>query len=58
MCARLAMTAWIGVTLAFVATCAAQEPWELRSDTWVATDALGRHLPLHDEVGAARTRHD
>ena len=28
---------------------------DLFSDTWVATDALGRKMPLHDEVGPVKT---
>jgi hypothetical protein len=30
------------------------EPLDLQSDTWVATDALGRSLPVADEVGPPR----
>jgi len=30
------------------------ESWDTYSDTWVATDALGRVLPTHEEVGAPR----
>ncbi len=33
---------------------AAAEPWDLHSDTWVATDALGRSLPDHEQVGPPR----
>ena len=32
----------------------AAEPWDTFSDTWVATDALGRKLPEAKEVGAPR----
>ncbi|HEX2971074.1 MAG TPA: hypothetical protein VHP11_02005, partial [Tepidisphaeraceae bacterium] len=28
--------------------------WDVMSDTWVATDALGRKLPTHDQVGSPR----
>ncbi len=28
--------------------------WDLASDTWVATDALGRAVPTHDQVGSPR----
>ena len=27
------------------------DPSDIMSDTWVATDALGRHMPLTDSVG-------
>ncbi len=33
---------------------AAAEPWDVQSDTWVATDALGRRLPTAEEVGPPR----
>ncbi len=32
----------------------AAEPWDTFSDTWAATDALGRKLPGEEEVGAPR----
>ncbi len=32
----------------------ADEPRDIRSETWVATDALGRSLPLAEEVGPPR----
>ena len=32
----------------------AGEPQDIRSDTWVATDALGRSLPVAEEVGPPR----
>ena len=28
--------------------------WDVASDTWVATDALGRRVPTHEEVGPPR----
>ncbi|MGV3772373.1 MAG: hypothetical protein ACO1QB_05690 [Verrucomicrobiales bacterium] len=31
-----------------------ERPWDTFSDTWVATDALGRSLPGNSEVGAPR----
>ena len=31
---------------------------DLMSDTWVATDALGRQMPLVDSVGTPKTDHD
>lgn len=33
---------------------AAAEPWDTFSDTWVATDALGRALPSAEEAGPPR----
>ena len=30
---------------------------DLMSDTWVATDALGRQMPLIDSVGPVKTDH-
>lgn len=38
----------------FVAGTVTAEPWETFSDTWMATDALGRKLPGAEEVGAPR----
>lgn len=32
----------------------AAEPWDVQSDTWVATDALGRRLPTAEEAGLPR----
>lgn len=34
---------------------AAAPDWDLRSDTWVAADALGRHLPARPECGPLRS---
>ena len=31
------------------------DPTDLMSDTWVATDALGRQMPLVDSVGKVKT---
>ena len=31
---------------------------DLMSDTWVATDALGRQMPLIDSVGPVKTDHE
>ena len=34
------------------------DPTDLMSDTWVATDALGRQMPLVDSVGTVKTGHE
>ena len=34
------------------------DPTDLMSDTWVATDALGRQMPLVDSVGNVKTGHE
>jgi hypothetical protein len=44
----------VGVALAVASTGYSGEGADLRSDTWVATDALGRNLPLADQVGPPR----
>jgi hypothetical protein len=44
----------IATAAALAGTGFADEPRDLRSDTWVATDALARSLPLTEEVGAPR----
>ena len=33
------------------------DPSDLMSDTWVATDGLGRQMPLVDSVGRVKTDH-
>lgn len=38
-----------------VATAQSAPPWDTLSDTWVATDALGRSLPTVREAGVPRT---
>lgn len=43
------------VTVWLACTAAAESRWDTFADTWVATDALGRALPTHAEVGPART---
>jgi hypothetical protein len=30
------------------------DPWDVKADTWVATDALGRELPGYEECGPVR----
>ena len=42
------------LTVALAAPASAQAPRDLRSDTWVATDALGRSLPTSAEAGPPR----
>lgn len=49
----------IGVALLSLSQGETQEPktmpaWDSYSDTWVATDGLGRALPGHDQVGSPR----
>ena len=51
------------VTLATLFSCSAPhhpevESDDLMSDTWVATDALGRQMPLIDSVGPVKTDHE
>ncbi len=48
------MGLWVGVALATAGTGYSGEPADLRSDTWVAIDALGRSLPFGEEVGPPR----
>lgn len=44
----------VACLLAASGLAAAGSEWDLYSDTWVATDALGRVLPTHAEVGPPR----
>lgn len=48
----------VALTIALSIQAVSDEPssdaWDLRSDTWVATDALERALPTSDEVGLPR----
>ena len=44
-----------GTGLAADSTVSSPLLWDTFSDTWVATDALGRKLPMHLEVGPPRT---
>lgn len=37
-----------------LSTCAVAGDWDVMSDTWVATDALGRELPSYEECGPPR----
>lgn len=45
---------FLGICLSFGFTYGSAEYRDLYSDTWVATDALGRSLPGYDEVGPVR----
>lgn len=49
-------TAVAGVVLALSVTAFAQDvpKWDTFSDTWVATDGLGRSLPTHEQVGGPK----
>lgn len=50
-----AVAAVLGLALGTVALARAAEPaWDTWSDTWVATDGLGRRLPEGNECGAPR----
>lgn len=51
----LALTALL-LLLGFAAT-ADEEPRDIFPDTWVATDALGRHMPGIEEVGPVKKDH-
>jgi hypothetical protein len=51
---KLRLTITTSLLLASAGTGYAGEPQDIRSDTWVATDALGRSLPLAEEVGPPR----
>ena len=48
---RLSITA---VSVALCVSASAQEPRDTRADVWPATDALGRVMPLHEQVGARK----
>jgi len=45
----------VPIAIALAACLAAAEPWDTFSDTWVATDALGRTLPGFAECGPPRS---
>lgn len=55
---RKSFIALAAIALAFFASCSTEtipeDPSDLMSDTWVATDALGRQMPLQDAVGPVR----
>lgn len=51
---------WIVCVLLIAAACGRKvnsDPSDLMSDTWVATDALGRQMPLIDSVGPLKGGH-
>ena len=48
------------ITILLLASCSSTpqpDPSDLMSDTWVATDALGRQMPLVDSVGQVKQDH-
>ena len=48
------------IAILLLASCcrtSAPDPSDLMSDTWVATDALGRQMPLVDSVGLVKDDH-
>ncbi len=51
----IAIALALGLTSSVACTQAAEDPRDLWSDTWAATDALGRTLPGSAEVGPPRT---
>lgn len=52
--ALTATAAWMILVSTAPEIAPAAEPWDVHSDTWVATDALGRSLPTAEEVGPPR----
>ncbi len=58
LCARRAFLVWLvlggWVFTAPASPAAVPERWDTASDTWVATDALGRALPTADQAGPPR----
>ncbi len=49
------------IALAVLATACQADPnayRDLYADTWVATDALGRSMPTHDDVGSVKRDHE
>jgi hypothetical protein len=54
MSSRIALILSVGLALTGAGIGYAGEADDLRSDTWVATDALGRSLPVASEVGPPR----
>ena len=56
--ARFARLAALQVLLLWTLSCGAPQPWDdpsdLMSDTWVATDALGRQMPLQETAGPVK----
>lgn len=53
---RLTTTSFLAwIVLATASIAAGTEAWDVHSDTWVATDSLGRSLPTFEEVGSPRS---
>ena len=52
---RLFPLLFAAILLAQSSSGAMAETWDVRSDTWVASDALGRSLPTFEEVGPPRS---
>jgi hypothetical protein len=51
----IAITLVLGLTASAAGTKAAEDARDIRSDTWAATDALGKALPSLPEVGSPRS---
>ena len=52
---RLRLLIVLSVLLVALVAAAPSSAWDLESDTWVATDALGRHLPGYAECGGPKS---
>ncbi|MFK7910921.1 MAG: hypothetical protein AB8F34_09980 [Akkermansiaceae bacterium] len=48
------LTIVIFLLASLVSTAQATDTWDVQSDTWVATDTLGRTLPTNSEAGAPK----
>jgi len=44
-----------GIVILVITAASVGAPWDLKSDSWVATDALGRQLPDYAECGSPRS---
>ncbi len=51
---QIRLASWMALVLTVGGIAYGADPRDLESDTWVATDALGRSLPVFSEVGAPR----
>lgn len=47
---------WTEASIAQTASAERKGLWDTFSDTWVATDGLGRTLPMHEQVGPPREK--